>query len=230
MIGTRNGHRIESAVRGASGVRQLEREVLWHAEVARPKLFKRHVDRSWQMKFHDFRTKFFGKFGLVSVADQTIVAVGFAAALASAGFAGVMMSTDHSHPMFGGIEHLMLFAQPLHGKPPAVIAQGESVPLSADVDYSATGSIKRKDVRLAGNPIVRAPAEPTEPIIKTYVLHEAQAGVAVVEGRGTAYRIQPGNLLPGAGRVLSVEQRDDKWVVVTTQGIIVDNASAAGTP
>jgi hypothetical protein len=201
----------------------MEREVLWQAETRRRlALFEAGADRSWQMKFHTFRTKLFGKFGLASVIDQAIVAGGFVAALASAGFAGVMMTADNSHPSFGGIEHLMLFAQPIHGQPPVAIAQGQNAGRPDDIDYSTTGSIRRKEPRLMdGNQAAMGPPELTEPIIKSYVLQQAEAGVAVVQGRGTAYRVQAGTLLPGAGRVLSVEQRDGKWVVVTTQGIIV---------
>ncbi len=226
-MGTRNGHRLGNA----SLTGPLEREVLWRARLARPVPFRTEADRSRQMRFHGLRAKFFSKFGLASVVDQTIVAVGFTAALASAGFAGIMMTTDHSRPLFGGIEHLMLFAQPLHSRPPAAIAQGQTPSRDDAVDYTATGSIKRKASRLMdGDPAVKLPPEPTEPIIMSYVLQEAQNGVAVVQGRGTAYRVQPGNLLPGAGRVLTVERREDRWVVVTTQGIIVNHISPTGAP
>lgn len=227
MIGTRKDNRMGNA----SMMRQVEREILWRAETRQKSLPKADADGAWQMKFHAFRTKFFGKFGLVSIVDQTIVAAGLMAALASAGFAGIMMSADNSHPMFGGIEHLMLFAQPIHGQPPVAIAQGQNAPLPSDIDFSATGSIKRKDPRLTdANPAAMVPEQPTEPIIKTYALQEAEAGVAVVQGRGTSYRVQPGYFLPGAGRVLSVEQRDDKWVVVTTQGVIVARVATSKAP
>jgi hypothetical protein len=227
MIGTRNNNRVGNA----SMMRQVEREIRWRAETRQKSLPKADADGARQMKFHALRTKLFGKFGLVSVVDQTIVAAGFMAALASAGFAGVMMSADNSRPMFGGIEHLMLFAQPIHGQPPVSIAQGQNAPLPSDIDFSATGSIGRKDPRLMdGSPAGMLPAQPTEPIIKTYALQVAEAGVAVVQGRGTSYRVQPGYFLPGAGRVLSIEQRDDKWVVVTTQGIIVARGETPKAP
>ncbi|MGO9007067.1 MAG: hypothetical protein ACLQIQ_03970 [Beijerinckiaceae bacterium] len=173
----------------------------------------------------------FSKFGLVPTIDQILVATGVAGAVASAGFAALMISTDHSRPMFNGIEHLMLFAQPIHGRPGPIVARTHEPPADAGVDYSATGTIRKSDPRSSDNTegtMVRAPA--TEPVITGYVLQEAQIGAALVQGHGRAYRVKPGNLLPGAGRVLSVEQREDKWVVVTTQGIIVDRLSSPLAP
>jgi hypothetical protein len=217
----------------ASMAKDLQREVLWRADDAKARMASPGSDNgvSGAVKFHAFRAKFFGKFGLASIIDQALVATGVAGAVASAGFAVIMISTDHSQPMFSGIEHLMLFAQPIHGRPAPILARGYEPATDNGIDYTATGSIPRSEQRRAdkiGTTHVHAP--PTEPIIMDYVLREAQMGVAVVQGNGAAYRIKPGNFLPGAGRVLSVEQREDTWVVVTTQGIISDHPSPSRAP
>jgi hypothetical protein len=205
--------------------KELEREVLWRSAdaKARRRLYEASAGKTWGAKFRALRMRWFGKFGLVTTVDQMLAATGVAGAVASAGFAAIMITTDHSHPVFSGIEHLMLFAQPIHGRSTPVIARTYQPPADAGIDYSATGTIRRTDPRSSDTTegtMVRPPA--TEPIIMGYVLQEAQIGVALVQGHGTVYRVKPGNLLPGAGRVLSVEQREDKWVVVTTQGIIAD--------
>ncbi len=213
---------------------ELEREILWQAEVRQPSRLPEDIvepAKSQSATFASILKKIFSLFGLVSLTDQILVSTGLAAALASAGFAVMMMSTDHSHPMFGGIEHLMLFAQPLHHNQPTLMARTEKEqPGEPGIDYGATGTIPRRQLPADRNDLqpMRLPA--TEPVIKAYVVQEARIGIALVQGRGAAYRVLPGALLPGAGRVLSIEQRDGRWVVVTTQGVIVDRLTAQWAP
>ena len=74
--------------------------------------------------------------------DHGLVAAGIAAAVGSASFAGFMLARDNSHPIFGGIEHLMIFAQPIHGYRPPLLERLET----RSVDYRATGSIEPRPV------------------------------------------------------------------------------------
>ncbi|MBM3607319.1 MAG: hypothetical protein FJX29_02530 [Alphaproteobacteria bacterium] len=53
-----------------------------------------------------------------------------------------------------------------------------------------------------------------------YVLREVYRGVALVEGRNGFIEVHPGDVLPGAGRVRSIERRGGKWIVVTANGVI----------
>jgi hypothetical protein len=203
----------------------LQREVLWQANARRE--FEPHGKprlSSWAL-FVVAVQAVFAKFKVVSSVDKAIVSAGVGTAAASAGFAVFMLSTDHSHPSFNGIEHLMLFAQPLHGRPSPLVAKDQTTGPAPGVDYSATGVIPRRGQAASDPRDTARPAMPeTEPVIKTYVLEQADFGVAVVQGRGSAYRIRPGAYLPGAGRIISIEQRGDKWVVVTTQGVIESRA------
>jgi hypothetical protein len=66
----------------------------------------------------------------LSVIDKALVSTGVLTAVVSASFATYMVSTDHPHPTFGGIEHLMIFAQPSLGYPRAAIATVEGTRLS----------------------------------------------------------------------------------------------------
>lgn len=76
----------------------------------------------------------------------------------------------------------------------------------------------------------RAPSGPVEaarkpPVIKGWVLREVYDGVALVDGVGGPVEVAPGALLPGAGRVKSIERRGRGWIVVTSRGVI-DHAPA----
>ena len=80
--------------------------------------------------------------------DHGLVAAGVAAAVGSASFAGFMIARDNSHPLFGGIEHLMIFAQPIGatGSHRRLLLEQAS----ARPDDDATGSIASPSPRRAG--------------------------------------------------------------------------------
>jgi len=52
-----------------------------------------------------------------------------------------------------------------------------------------------------------------------YVLRFATPDVALVEGSGRLWSVEPGDILPGAGRVIRIENRGhDHWVVKAYDG------------
>jgi hypothetical protein len=58
--------------------------------------------------------------------------------------------------------------------------------------------------------------------IADYALHHVDRGHAFVKrSDGFLEEVVPGDELPGAGRVTAIERRDDRWIVMTTQGIII---------
>jgi hypothetical protein len=60
----------------------------------------------------------------------------------------------------------------------------------------------------------------TEPV-DGWILREVYDGAALVEARnGRLYEIAPGGVLPGIGRVGSIERRGTRWVVLTDKGFI----------
>lgn len=90
-----------------------------------------------------------------------------------------------------------------------------------------TGSIaeaKHEPAKIEGRPepkLEQAKAAPKPAAVEGWVLREVYDGVALVEGRNKRLvEIAPGELLPGVGRVESIERRGRSWVVVTTRGII----------
>jgi hypothetical protein len=60
----------------------------------------------------------------------------------------------------------------------------------------------------------------TEPV-DGWVLREVYNGSALVESRNRRlYEVMPGGMLPGVGRVESIERRGARWVVLTDKGFI----------
>jgi len=166
--------------------------------------------------------------------DQGLAAAGVAAAIGSATFAAYMITRDNSHPVFGGAEHLMLFARPLGaGELPKQIGADRAE--ERPVDYSATGSIRQGGLesrsdnaierRADAAPVLRndkIQAGPQEATLKGYVLRFVHKGVAFVQSAQGSFVVARGALLPGAGRVHSIEKRADGWVVVTAGGLIAE--------
>ncbi len=81
---------------------------------------------------------------------------------------------------------------------------------------------------LSAKPTVTAAAAPaaaesnrkTEPV-DGWVLREVYNGSALVESRNRRlYEVMPGGMLPGVGRVESIERRGARWVVLTDKGFI----------
>ena len=58
-----------------------------------------------------------------------------------------------------------------------------------------------------------------------WIVRDVYDGIALVEGReGGVREVAPGEFLPGAGEVRSIQRRGRTWIVVTSRGII-DNAT-----
>jgi hypothetical protein len=54
-----------------------------------------------------------------------------------------------------------------------------------------------------------------------WILREVYNGAALIESRNRRlYEVMPGGVLPGVGRIESIERRGARWVVLTDKGII----------
>jgi hypothetical protein len=158
--------------------------------------------------------------------DHGLVAAGILAAVGSASFAGFMLARDNSHPRFGGIEHLMIFAQPIHGHRPPLMARPER----RSVDYRAIGSMELPPLlSAAGGESSRSEekADAARSALAGYVLRFAPRGDVVVEGPKGSFAAIPGVNLPSAGRILSIQNRNGRWVVMTENGMIAERAPSA---
>ena len=59
------------------------------------------------------------------------------------------------------------------------------------------------------------------PVIEGWRVVEVANGGALIEGRAGVFEVYPGNPVPGLGRVDAIRRQDGRWVVVTSQGLVV---------
>ena len=68
--------------------------------------------------------------------------------------------------------------------------------------------------------IARAPAQPAPTIVSGWVLHDVYRGAAILRGRLGLIEVEPGDVLPGVGRIEAIRRQDGRWVVITSKGLI----------
>lgn len=66
-------------------------------------------------------------------------------------------------------------------------------------------------------------------LITNWIVRDAYDGIALVEGPRGAIEVAPGEAIPGAGTVKSIERRGAGWIVITSQGL-VDSARGRFLP
>lgn len=62
---------------------------------------------------------------------------------------------------------------------------------------------------------------PAPPVVSGWVVRDVRRGIALIEGRYGYIEVEPGDTLPGGGRIESIRKQDGRWVVVTSRGNIV---------
>lgn len=74
-------------------------------------------------------------------------------------------------------------------------------------------------------PVANEAAGPGDPgpLLRDYSVEDVRDGVAVVDSRSGSQEVAPGDSIPGAGRVLRIEQRGRDWVVLTSRGVIASS-------
>ena len=65
-----------------------------------------------------------------------------------------------------------------------------------------------------------ARADNPKPLLRDYRIEDVRFGIAVVDSRYGSQQVAPGDMIPGAGRVLRIERQGGNWVVLTSLGII----------
>jgi hypothetical protein len=66
-------------------------------------------------------------------------------------------------------------------------------------------------------------------LISNWVVRDVYNGVALVESPRGSIEVVPGDIIPGAGTVKSIERRGAGWVVIQNRGL-VDSASDSFQP
>ncbi len=60
------------------------------------------------------------------------------------------------------------------------------------------------------------------PAVEGWLLRKITRGIALIEDRdGMYYEVHPGDPVPGLGRVDAIRHQDGRWVVVTSNGLII---------
>ncbi|PWB59123.1 MAG: hypothetical protein C3F17_17605, partial [Bradyrhizobiaceae bacterium] len=70
-------------------------------------------------------------------------------------------------------------------------------------------------------PAPAAAARPVKPIVPGWTLRRVIDGGALVGGPFGVIEIEPGETVPGLGRIEEIRREDGRWVVVTRRGLIV---------
>jgi len=102
--------------------------------------------------------------------------------------------------------------------PPATIPAARS-PLAANTATASaevTGSIPPPRPAPLG-----FSKDNSRPVISGWVLQNVYDGTAYIQSREGAMEVMVGDLLPDGGRVESIRRMNGRWVVVTTNGLVV---------
>jgi hypothetical protein len=73
----------------------------------------------------------------------------------------------------------------------------------------------------AANEMARAGGP--KPLLRDYSIEDVRFGIALIGSRHGSQQVAPGDMIPGAGRVLRIEKQGGDWVVVTSLGIIASH-------
>lgn len=148
--------------------------------------------------------------------------MGGAIAAASGTFGLYMSLYGPGEPNVNGREYLTVFAQFARGTPDGRRPAAPPEPARA-VDPTATGSIGQAEPGKPepGKPEPGKPAAAAGPrYLPGFSIRDVFKDTAVIEDRGQLRVVQRGTPIEGAGTVQAIEQRDGRWVIVTTTGLI----------
>jgi len=70
-------------------------------------------------------------------------------------------------------------------------------------------------------PTLEPPRPAGPPVVEGWVLRGVYNGAALIQGRMGVIAVEPGDQLPGLGRIENIRRQDGRWVVVTSKGLIV---------
>jgi hypothetical protein len=158
--------------------------------------------------------------------DHALAGGGVATAFCSLAFAGFMIGDKHRQPYFPGGEYLAIFARPNHGfqvaaHPAPTLVQTASIE-SNGVDPTPTGSI--------ASPSRADPPDGAALPPQRYRLVSASRETAWIEGDRGFRQIRPGEVLPGLGRIATIERRSGRWTVTTDSGLTLELKDDAASP
>jgi hypothetical protein len=174
----------------------------------------------------------YARLSKIGKADYGMFLIGLTAAVASTTFAYYAISNGGLPTDLSGADRIVAFPKITHRDGETGMAKIASAPHFSPEDPNidmTTGSIPLKSIEQSdpAPAAVRDPdstrSNPVDLHLSDYVIRQVVRDRAMVSNGNRAYWIRPGSILPGAGRVLSIERRGVKWTVVTARGIIEDS-------
>ena len=96
--------------------------------------------------------------------------------------------------------------------------------LSAKAESAITRATKNESARPDAAPAQTA--APASKIVSGYRVRDVYNGAALVESSRGMIGVERGEVVPGVGRVLAIEKRAGRWVVVTEDGEITGDGRA----
>ena len=80
------------------------------------------------------------------------------------------------------------------------------------------GAVHKQQAQIAAEMTSGGQRKPR--LITNWVVRDVYGGIALIEGSRGAIEVAPGEIIPGAGRVKSIERRGPSWIVITSQGLV----------
>lgn len=138
--------------------------------------------------------------------DIALHAIGFGLAGVSIAFAGYMAAYGGGEVRVFGMEHLAIFAKP-RGQAAVASAPAPSPARATAIDLTATGSVADGASRPEHSPAPQMIA--------------ARSDRAWLRMGGKIVAAEPGEEIPGVGRLSAIVRRDGGWVLLGDQGKIL---------
>jgi len=93
---------------------------------------------------------------------------------------------------------------------------------SAGAAATQATAVSGKQLRVAqAKPPLDTPSGERNPqLITNWVVRDVYDGVALVESPRGSIEVMPGETIPGAGTVKSIERRGAGWIVITSRGVV----------
>ncbi len=118
---------------------------------------------------------------------------------------------------------------PVEDKPAA--AATEATPAaqrpSDKPDAKAARAAKSESARNESSKIDMTPVQtiaPAAKVVNGYRVRDVFQGAALIESDSGMIGVEPGEVVPGVGRVIAIKERAGRWIVVTESGEILGNA------
>lgn len=89
-------------------------------------------------------------------------------------------------------------------------------------DPITTASVSKLGDEASGAPLVEMDPDKTFPGKPRYRLLHVANGRALIEDRSGMYIVRIGSVLPDNSRLATLEQRSGKWVIVTSNGEVIE--------